>query len=237
MLSGLKGFLKRAGGSGSSAPALRATTAAGQDFERRFLRNLRECAWTPHPLYSVFTQYDQGFYLANEAGFQHKYRCFYAVSKTIAPRSIIELGMAAGSSADAYLSAAPDAQYAGYDMFGPATHQVHGTRWDPYEIAGQLFASRGFRHCERHRADLRKLTSLPHADMLVVDAAHDFTNEYADLLLALTASPRFIFVDDAEGEEAIAAIAKFLTDNLRDQLDYQVPITYPGGGLVLKLKD
>jgi hypothetical protein len=39
-----------------------------------------------------------------------------------------------------------------------------------------------------------------HAELVVVDAAHDFDNEYADLQLALTADPEFIFVDDANAE-------------------------------------
>ena len=220
---------------GSRAP--RGDKVAGRAFQQSFLENLRTCAWTPHPLYSVFTQYDQDFYLINEAGFQHKYRCFHAVSKTIAPKLIIELGTAAGSSADAYLSATPTAQYIGYDQFGPAMHQVHGTAWNPYEVATKLFTSRGFTAYELKRVDLRSLRSLPHADMLVVDAAHDFDNEYADLKLALTSSPRFIFVDDSDGHEAKAAIDKFLSKDLRGRLDYSVPIEYPGGGLVIKLKD
>ena len=84
-----------------------------EEFEQAFLINATTCEWKPHPLYSAFTQYDQEYYLKQAQAFLCKYKCFYAVSKTISPKKIIELGTLAGSSADAYLSAAPEAEYIG----------------------------------------------------------------------------------------------------------------------------
>jgi predicted O-methyltransferase YrrM len=212
--------------------------ASEQEFQRNFLLNLETCKWQPHPLYSVFTQYDQDYYLEQQTAFLHKYRCFYAVSKTIRPKMIIELGTSAGSSADAYLSAAPTAAYIGFDSFGKDVHCKSQTVWDPYEIAKKLFASRGFKHYELIKVDLRTLNRLPcSGDFVVVDAGHDFENEYADLRLALTAGPRFIFVDDADGEDGVQlAIHRFLSEDLFDRVDYTVHIDYMGGGLVIKLK-
>src|SRR5689334_24548206 len=88
-----------------------------EEFEQTFLTNVTTCQWEPHPLYSVFTQYDQQYYLDRARVFLCKYKCFYAVSKTISPKKIIEMGVLAGSSADAYLSAAPGAEYLGIDRF------------------------------------------------------------------------------------------------------------------------
>ncbi|MGZ8844567.1 MAG: glycosyltransferase family 4 protein, partial [Pyrinomonadaceae bacterium] len=59
-------------------------------FRHAFTENLVKCDWSPHPLYSVFTQYDRDYYLRQKDDFMHKYRCFYAVSKTISPEKIIE---------------------------------------------------------------------------------------------------------------------------------------------------
>lgn len=207
------------------------------EFESGFLHNFETCPWTPHPLYSVFTQYDQEWYLGHEVAFQNKYRCFYAVSKTIAPKSIIELGACAGASADAYLSGAPNADYVGLDVFGVNLRHDDNTEWDPYKIAVELFTERGFRNWKLVRGDLRLLRQLPnHADLVVVDAAHDFDNEYADLQLALTAQPKFIFIDDADDPNAAQpAIEKFLGEDLKDRVAYTVPIDYIGGGLVIKL--
>lgn len=212
------------------------TPRGGAEFKREFEKNFSQCDWKPHPLYSVFTQYDFEYYLRREEEFQRKYRCFYAVSKTIAPKSIIEMGMSAGSSADAYLSAAPEATFIGMDTFGVYA-RGDNVVWDPYQIAGDLFRSRGFSNWELVRINLRSLQELPGlADLVVVDAAHDFENEYADLQLALTAKPKFIFVDDSDDEnDARPAIEKFLVEDLKGRVAYTVGVPYTGGGLVIKL--
>ena len=209
------------------------------EFEQRFLTNLATCGWEPHPLFSVFTQYDQEHYLSQADVFICKYKCFYAVSKTINPKKIIELGTCAGSSADAYLSAAPGTEYLGIDNFGVNTRHDNQSPWDPYEVTRRLFESRGFKNYQLLKADLRSLSSLPaRADFVVVDAAHDFYNEYADLKLAMTAYPRFVFVDDSDDENAAKpAVDQFLRQDINSLIDYTVHISYQGGGLVIKLKD
>jgi predicted O-methyltransferase YrrM len=209
-----------------------------EEFRFHFAGNLEACDWQPHPLFSVFTQYDREYYLGLKDAFTHKYRCFYALSKTIAPRSIIELGTSAGSSGDAYLSAAPEAKYIGIDVFAEATRHDNKSPWKPYDIAKQLFTDRGFERWQLMRVNLRELKRLPsNADLVVVDAAHDFDNEYADLQLALTANPRFIFVDDSDDEKcAKPAIDKFIQEDLRDRIEYTYHIPYIDGGLVIKLK-
>jgi hypothetical protein len=215
---------------------LRRLTEA-ERFHRRFLQNLKKCNWSPHPLYSVFTQYDQEFYLQKYGLFFHKYQCFWAVSKTISPKRIIELGVLAGSSSDAYMSATPTAHFTGLDQFGEGMHETEHRWWSSYEIAEKLFSERGFTRYELIKRDLRELDRCPcEADFVVVDAAHDFENEYADLQLALSASPTFIFVDDTENLEVKQAVETFLSNDVQERLEYTVPIDYYGGGLVIKLR-
>ena len=208
-------------------------------FREEFEKNLAACTWEPHPLYSVFTQYDADVYLNKKEAFLHKYRCMYAVARTVAPLRIIELGTSAGSSGDAYLSAAPDAEFLGLDVFGIGIRQSDGSFWDPYEVATLLFTDRGFKKWELMRADLRSLVRLPgSADLVIVDAAHDFQNEYADLHLALTARPCFIFVDDSDDETCgKPAIDKFLNEDIAAFVEFTLPISYEGGGLLIKLKN
>jgi predicted O-methyltransferase YrrM len=210
-----------------------------EEFEQIFLMNVTTCEWQPHPLFSVFTQYDQEYYRGQARAFLCKYKCFYAISRTILPKKIIELGTCAGSSADAYLSAAPEAEYMGFDLFGANTRHDDNSPWDPYEIAQRLFESKGFRNYELFKTNLRDLFSLPcQADFVAVDAAPDFDNAYADLQLALTAEPAFIFVDDCDDENgAKPAIEQFFLNHLDGLVDYTVHISYIGGGLVIKLKD
>src|SRR5438309_10399697 len=191
-----------------------------EQFAKRFSQSLKSCTWQAHPLYSPFTQYDREHYLAQRAEFVHKYRCFYAVSRAIAPGSIVELGAGGGASADAYLSASPAARYLGIDVFVATERHDDKSIWDPYEITQTLFRDRAFPNWQLLKADLRLMDELPaKADLVVVDAAHDFENEYADLKLALTADPVFIFVDDAD-EEAKPAIEKFLQEALHGRVEY-----------------
>jgi glycosyltransferase involved in cell wall biosynthesis/predicted O-methyltransferase YrrM len=214
-------------------------TLSFDEFKRRFDENLKKCDWWPHPKYSVFTQYDREYYLQRKEAFLHKYRCMYAVSKTISPGRILEMGTSAGSAADAYLSASPAAEYVGIDVFAETgRHDDDRTPWNPYEVAKLLFAARGFKKIKLIKADLRSLARLPDsADFVVVDAAHDIENEYADLKLALTANPTFIFVDDSDNEtEAKPAIERFLNDDLKGRVEFTMAVDYMGGGLVIKLR-
>jgi glycosyltransferase involved in cell wall biosynthesis len=209
-----------------------------RDFLQRFQENLAACDWQPHPAYSVFTQFDAPHYTSLKDEYLRKYRCFWAVARTIRPRRLIELGTHAGASADAYLSASPQSEYTGVDQFPEGIrHQVTGAPWEPYALANALLGSRGFSY-RLIKANLRELRELPaEAELVVVDAAHDTQNEYADLRLALSANPQWIFVDDAaDWKNAGAAIARFLEHDLKDRLDYTVPIDYIEGGLVIRLK-
>ena len=210
-----------------------------EEFEQTFLTNATTCGWEPHPLYSVFTQYDQEYYLNQARAFLCKYKCFYAISKTISPKKIIEMGVCGGSSADAYLSASPEAEYLGIDLFNLNTRHDDHSSWDPYDVARRLLESRGFRNYQLLKTDLRSLTSLPYqADLVIVDAAHDIDSAYADLKLAMTASPAFIFVDDSDSvDEAKHAIERFMSQDINGLVDYTVHIAYMGGGLVIKLKN
>ncbi|HKR02814.1 MAG TPA: class I SAM-dependent methyltransferase [Pyrinomonadaceae bacterium] len=220
-----------------------------EEFRGRLAENISACRWDPHPLYSVFTQFDKEFYLAQREAFLHKYRSFYAVSKTIAPERMFELGVCAGAGADAYLSACPRAEYTGIDTFGEPFSEDDDSPWrslrvdetslwKPRDIAERLLTERGFHRYKLITANLRHLDKLPHrADLVIVDAAHDFENEYADLRLALTADPSFIFVDDAEDEaQAKPALDKFLSEDLQGRVEYTLPVDYIGGGLIIKLK-
>jgi predicted O-methyltransferase YrrM len=221
-----------------SVPPPKSTQWTCEEFSTQLESNLESCQWDVHPLHSVFTQYDRQYYLERRDAFIKKYRSFYVVSKTIAPRSIIELGTSAGSGADAYLSATPSAKYTGIDVFCDGTFSDGQTSWKPYDIAVRLLTDRKFKNWKLIKKDLRQMNKLPSkADLVVVDAAHDVDSEYADLQLALTARPTFIFVDDADAEkEAKPAIEKFLQEDLHNQVEYTCPVSYIGGGLVIRLK-
>lgn len=208
-----------------------------EEFGDRLVHALAHCDWAPHPQYSVFTQYDQDYYFKHGEAFRQKYRCMWAVSKVIQPAVILEFGTHAGSSADAYISASPEATYFGIDLFQEGKREDDGSPWVPLAVATALFESRGFENYTFLPADLRSIDpdELPLADLVVVDAAHDYDNELADLRLAISGAPTYIFVDDSEGEEAKEAIAQFLQE-CGDRVEWTYAIGYIGGGLVIKLR-
>ncbi len=209
---------------------------ADEAFLEEFRAHLGACTWEPHKLYSVFTQYDKESYLVNKEKYLKKYQSLYAIAKTIKPKKIIELGTSAGSSADAYISGS-GAAYLGIDTFGIG-YDVDDKPWDPYKIANKLFKARKFTNYRLLNINLRALAMLPElADMVVVDAAHDFDNEYQDLKLALTAKPRFILVDDINGKECALAVKKFINHDVKGSVESLAIIEYEGNGLIIKLKD
>jgi len=210
---------------------------------RRFFQALYEnfdkCDWQPDAEYSVFTQYDGAtYYVPRREGFLRKYRWMYAVAKTIDPQRIVELGTHAGSSADAYLSASrsnrdgggTNCEYIGIDEF----NNQEALQWKPLEVTERLFSKRGFANFQFIRADLRTLTQLEPADMVVVDAAHDVTNALEDMKLALTANPGFVFVDDINGTDVRAAWTEFY-EAYRERIAWFCKVDYPDGGLVVRL--
>lgn len=210
---------------------------SAESFEAAFSSELSTTGWKPHPRYSVFTQYDQEIYLERRDAYEMKYRCFNTLTRVLRPSTIIELGTSAGSAADAYLSGAPNATYLGFDLFYPTAHRSTGAPWDPRRIATDLLSMRGFRSFKLYRVDFRRLRALPvKADLIIVDGAHDFYNEYEDLKLALTANPRYLFVDDSDGEEARAAIEKLLRDDLPARVRFVSRLSYIDGGVLIGLR-
>jgi predicted O-methyltransferase YrrM len=202
------------------------------DFRDRVALHLRRCDWAPHPQYSVFTQYDGGYYRRQRQEFLHKYRCLHAVARALRPRRIIELGAHAGSAADAFLAAAPEAGYLGLDLFSAGHLGESGEPWRPQEVARRLFEARGYAHARLLRADLRALDRLPEsADVVFVDGDHSYDSALGDLELAATAAPEFVVVDDAQ-DDVHRAVEAF-TFSRRSEIEWTARIDYIGYGVVL----
>ena len=62
------------------------------------------------------------------------------------------------------------------------------------------------------RTNTRDIEYLPQVDFVLVDAAHDYRNQYRDCVLALKANPKWIYVDDIIGPEAALAVKDFQKD-------------------------
>tara|TARA_S200002703_G_scaffold141462_1_gene133358 strand:+ start:501 stop:1133 length:633 start_codon:yes stop_codon:yes gene_type:complete len=195
--------------------------------------------WMPEIKYSVFAQPDKEFYYEHEQGFIRKYKVFRAISKILKPKKIIELGTCAGSSADAYLDAVNwKVFYHGYDLWDtPAPYTENGElkKWDTFAICKDLFAARKYTNYKLNKTDTRDLRLLPSSDFVAVDAAHDYRNAYQDLILAYTARPKYMLVDDTVGYEVRQAVEDWTHVNA-DKVESVDYIEHINGACIITLK-
>jgi Mannosyltransferase putative len=162
--------------------------------------------------------------------FEEKYRMFWSVTRTVQPKSMVELGVLDGRSADAMLSGCPDMEYLGLDRW-QYDEDFDGERW-----VSEIFKDRGYKSAKLVRCDFRDLSSLEKAEFVHVDGDHDYHNERRDLELALTASPKWILIDDYRGQEGEFAAATEFCDKWAKLIIATITIEYcHGGGLLVKL--
>lgn len=200
-----------------------------QEFNDRFSAAIHACPYVQHPIYNVFNTFNSGrYYWDREAEFIYKYKVFYTIAKVLEPNHMVELGVCAGSSGHAYMSGAPTASFTGYDIFG--THDE--TVWNPLGLAHKALAavSPNFKLI---KANFRDLTSLPKADLVIVDGEHDYHNCYQDLLLAFTADPEYIWVDDYSGNAVATAVGDA---GLVKCYEWWQRIHYCDAGMIIKMR-
>lgn len=191
--------------------------------------------WTQDEHYSVFAQPDRDYYESQRSHFEHKYRTLRAIAMVMKPRTIIELGTHAGSGADAYLTGVGyDAHYTGYDSFGIA-HLPDGGVYDPLLRCRRMFRDRGYEDFNLVTCDLRDMREIPAADLVCVDAGHDYRNAYQDLLLAMRSGSRWIHVDDYHGEDVRNAV-RDMTMNYPDKFSGLAEVKQWSGSVILEVK-
>ena len=195
--------------------------------------------WEPETQFSVFAQPDKDFYLSQEAFFIHKYKVLHCLTSILQPKSIVELGVCGGSGADALLSGVDyKASYHGFDRWEhlpPYEEDGQVKHWDRYGIVKKLFKARAFTNYKLTQTETRDIDELPYADLIVVDAAHDYRNCYWDLRLAIAAKPRWIYVDDQTGTDVPLATKDFIKE-FKDQIEGFEEIEQVNGGCLIWLK-
>lgn len=172
--------------------------------------------WQAEERFTVFAQPDKDFYFAQRAFFVHKYQVLHAIVKHFQPKSIVELGVCAGAGANAMLSALGfKCEYHGYDQWEHLMpSEVNGvlTYWDRYGTIQEIFKENNFETYTLNRTNTRDIKKLPKVDFVLVDAAHDYRNQYRDCVLALKANPKWIYIDDMIGPDVKQAANDFLND-------------------------
>ena len=172
--------------------------------------------WEAEERFTVFAQPDKAFYLPQKLFYIHKYQVLHALVKYLKPKSIVELGVCAGSGTNAMLSALDwECEYHGYDQWEHLPpNEIDGKLiyWDRFAIVNEIFKANNFKNFKLIRTNTRDIEELPKADFVLVDAAHDYRNQYRDCVLALNAEPRWIYVDDLIGPDVSLAVEDFVKD-------------------------
>lgn len=195
--------------------------------------------WVAEEKYTVFAQPDKHFYLSQKLFYIHKYQVLRAIVKHLKPKIIMELGVCAGSGANAMLSGVGfNSEYYGYDRWDhlmPTEQDGELTYWDRYQIVMDIFTQNNFKTFTLTRIDTRDIEELPHSEFVLVDAAHDYRNQYRDCVLALKAKPKWIYVDDTAGPEVRLAVDDFTKDfgRMFESVD---EIEHINGGCLITMK-
>lgn len=155
-------------------------------------------------------------------------RSKHAVAERVRPKSIAEIGVRAGYSGYAMLSASPEATYLGIDAGDPeygdgAPFREHAAKLLP------RFPSVEFRHADSHALD-----TIPAVDLLHIDGDHSYTGCRQDLDLAMRSGVRWALVDDYD---YIRAVRRAVIDWCRDhRLDFEHIADGHRGSALIRLR-
>lgn len=158
---------------------------------------------------------------------EHYYRAKFDVAQTLAPASILEIGVRAGYSALAFLQAVPAAQYLGLDLDeggwgGVAGYLTHArTRLEPYNAV--------VLHCDTQAVplppDLAQLVM--GYELWHVDGDHSFRGAVTDLVTAHLHGARWILLDDYDFAPDVRRAAHYFLDHHRAH--YEALVLSDGG--------
>jgi len=207
-----------------------ASSLSKKDFLQKFELIKSNIDYQFHPIYNPFYQIDGDWYKERQEDFYIKYKIFASITQILQPKHIIELGVCISSGAHAYLFGSPNSFYTGYDLFGNQKNNIREI--NTLEIAHDVLKNINAKYC-LHKVDLRNLSILPEADFVAVDADHSFDSCYNDCVLAKTANPEYIFIDDVLSDFVRKASRKFIYENYKN-IDWVAEIKYNCIGLLIK---
>lgn len=157
-----------------------------------------------------------------------KYACFRrAITATLRPKSIIEIGVRGGVSALAFLDGMPHAKYLGID------NNLDGLL-DGVDYLGAT--EEWFKHFGYDativRMDTQKIYRLPEtADFIHIDGCHTREGAAHDITLALDAGIPWILVDDTAAESVHSGVMDAICN--RDPIGVHEFFDVQGGSILL----
>lgn len=164
------------------------------------------------------------------------YNMKYHMCKSLAPKSILEIGVRYGYSAAAFLNAAPGVQYVGIDNDSAASGGVPGA------IQYARDTLKGY-NVEFIIADTQTMSRFPTPqgrdelyDLIHVDGQQDGDGTFHDLELALRQG-RYILVDGYFWTKENLLATTYFVDKYKLFIDYAITIPGYAGEMLIQVKD
>ena len=161
------------------------------------------------------------------------YRVKYDIVQMVNPKTIVEIGVRAGYSAWAFLTACPDAKYEGFD----ADNGTHGGQGGPWTWwAKKILSERGFNFKIHTPVNTQNMDKMPiSADFYHVDGDHTEKGVIHDLNICFEAAlpGASILVDDYEYIETVRnGVDKWIAKN--PGISYEIIPSLRGEVLITK---
>jgi len=143
---------------------------------------------------------------------QHYYNK-HRIADAVNPDVIVELGVRAGYSGYAFGLACPNATYLGFDAYDLLPVELTGAKVEYRQHAQTLLAG-VYTSSVITTVDIRKLGTVPRADLYHVDAEHSADGTYHNIALVGNASDQsVILVDDAHCARTCEGVVRWWKDN------------------------
>jgi cephalosporin hydroxylase len=167
------------------------------------------------------------------------YRIKHDICKRVNPKIIVEIGVRAGYSADAFLQACPQAKYIGYD----ADNFKHGgkrrRRHRPYmEWAEEHLTNNGYDVEINFPVDTQEIDEVASADFYHIDGDHTTKGVMHDLDICYNSASvdAYILVDDYDSLSAVREGVDHWLSNHKGKITYEYIKSHRGELLIQKVR-
>jgi cephalosporin hydroxylase len=167
------------------------------------------------------------------------YKIKHDICKRLNPKVIVEIGVRAGYSADAFLQACPEAKYIGYD----ADNFKHGGKrrrqHPPYmEWAEDHLIDNGYDAIINFPVDTQEIDEVASADFYHIDGDHTTKGVMHDLDICYNSAPvnAYLLVDDIDSIPGVKAGVDQWIEEHRDSVTDEYIKSYRGELLIQKVK-
>lgn len=168
------------------------------------------------------------------ADYKAYYKVKHEIVQSVAPSTIVEIGVRAGYSAWAFLSACPDAFYHGFD----ADNGKHGGQGGPWTWwAEQMLKEHGFNFEIHAPVNTQKLDEMPiKADFYHIDGDHTTSGvkHDMDICLAAASTGGVLLIDDYDYIDTVRyGVDEWLSSH-DGEVDFEMIPSFRGEVLVTK---